>query len=130
MSVVSITYNIYKHGGPLAGDRKRIKFTNIGTDWTEKECTNMPSKLIITWIRARITSGSGSTVAIQIREKSGDSSEDGVALEYPLDADLDYLERSLVYCHKVKDSDPAKLYVAVKVDSGSNSSVTVTLEYE
>lgn len=111
---------------------KVLMYTNVGTDWVEQELPNLPPILVIKRVRAEIQSGTGTEVAVSLREKSNPSSVLDIALEYslttsPLDSGEDlYLWSSNTF----KNSSNKKAFVAVKVDSGSDTVVKVRIEYE
>jgi len=112
------------------GSRKSITISNVTTSFTEQTLTGFPDKFAITRVAAEILSGSGTTVAVAIRQRAGATSPEHVVLEYDLVSTFDYVENALVQSYKVRDSDLGSIYVAAKCDAGTDNSIRITLEYE
>lgn len=113
----------------------RIRFTveDVGTEWVEVEIVDQPLQFYITRVRAIILSGSGTQVALQVREASEPSSTNDIPIEYALASDWDSLEPFLgieSVPNPSLESATGKMWIAVKVDSGSDSVIDVLVQYE
>ena len=56
----------------------------VGTEWTEVSVSNLPAKYKIDRVRMRLLSGTALQAALSIREKSGATNLEDIALEYSL----------------------------------------------
>lgn len=111
--------------------RKSVTVGSVTTSWTEVQVLGFPDKFIITRAKAELISGSGTMVALSIRQRSAPTLTEDIALEYDLASDIDDEIRNgvLVMPVKRRDTDIASIYVACKSDSGTTNKVRVTLEY-
>lgn len=112
--------------------RKSVLIRSVGTSFTELESPGWPDRFIILRVVAELLSGSGTEVAVSIRQRSNPTQLEDTVLEYDLTTDLDDEIRNGALCQprKRKDTDIGSLYVAAKADSGSNNVVRITLEFE
>jgi hypothetical protein len=109
--------------------RKKITISNVGTSWTEVSEVGFPDKFVITRVRAEIRSGTGTQVALSIRQKTNPVNQEDIILEYDLVTTLDYLEDALAIMSKRRDRDLGTLYIAAMCDVGTTNEVVITLEY-
>ena len=112
-------------------ERIRMTFNNVGTTWVEQEIDGVPARFYITRVRAEISSGIGTQVALSIREQSDPDSALDVPLQYGLtDNPLDSAENEFAQANRTSNRtlNTGKMWVAVRCDAGTNTiEVALTL---
>ena len=105
--------------------------TSVGTGFSEISLTGAPVKGRIRRVRADITAGSGTTVGAKALISSGGSGFD-VIVGYALTADPLDSEENLYYSLTGTSTDQitGTLYLAVQVNSGSDTTVQVSVDIE
>lgn len=105
---------------------------NVGTNFVQTTVSLQPLKFIIHRARAEITVGTGTQVALSVREKSSPTDVIDIALEYTLTADPLDSGESVFFESQTPASnneDIGTVYLAVKCNSGTNTvRVTLTIE--
>lgn len=110
--------------------KKQVTISSVGTSYVTSSITGLPDKFFVTNVKAEIKSGSGTTVGVRLSERSSPTIPDDVIEEFALASEIDESTNLLVYPRKVKDTDLGTLYIAAKVNTGSNSVVVVSIEYD
>ena len=105
--------------------------TSVGTAFSEVSLTGAPVKGRIRRVRADITAGTGATVSAEARTTASGTGFD-VIVAYSLTTDPLDSEESLYYTLTGTSTDQitGTLYLAVKVDAGSDSTVQVSVDIE
>ena len=102
--------------------------TTVGTSMEELTGFTVPAHLRIRRVRAVKNSGSGTTIALQVRETTGVSTGLPIVLEYAATATIDSEE--LIYAQpSAVDGQYGTLYVAIQ-STHAGDSITVSLDYE
>lgn len=106
-------------------------FTNVGTTFAgSSQAVSGPAKYQIHRARALLVSGTGTSVALRVRQKD-DAKE--TKLQYSLTAtEIDSIETqdNIVIHTKERTNNNGNTYIAVKVNSGSDTEVYVALDIE
>lgn len=113
-------------------DRIRVGFNGVGTSWVTKEVTGVYPKFLIIRARAEIVSGAGTEVALRVAETDNLITTLQIPIQYALDeSPLDSREGDiLVHAKRAGNKVGGSIWIAVKVNSGSNSVVYVNLDIE
>lgn len=111
---------------------KRVNYPIVTNVWTEQELKGLPEKFIIYRVRAVVDSGPATQVALSVRYVSNPTTILDIPLEYTLGSvPLDSGEEILIIPRRIsKVLSQQSLFIAVRTNSGSPSSVTIQIEYE
>jgi len=110
--------------------RLSATISNVGTSWTEAQVDQIPDKIKIIRVRAHVVSGTGTQVALSVREQPESTQAQDTVLEYSLTPEpLDSSEEILAFAKKARHSATGSLYILVKCNTAGNE-VVVKMDYE
>ena len=116
----------------MAKARIEATLTDVGTDFVVATVTNEPAAYRILRARAKVISGTASSVALRVTEDNTESIAD-IALEYELTSgsiDATEADEEILFFAKDRSSTNVSLgntYIAVKCDTSGNT-VNVKLD--
>jgi hypothetical protein len=103
--------------------------TTVGTSMEELTGFTVPAHLRIRRVRAVKNSGSGTTIALQVRETTGVSTGLPIVLEYAATATAIDSEELMYAQPSAVDGQYGTLYVAIQ-STHAGDSITVSLDFE
>ncbi len=109
--------------------KKQITLENVGTTYSVATFIGVPDRFYITRLKGQIKSGSGSSLTLRVSERHDPEDPEQIMDEYGPSSEIDERTDILIYADKMKERHPGKVYVAAKVNTGSDTDVVITIEY-
>jgi len=103
--------------------------TTTGTSMEELTGLTVPARVVIRRVRAVKNSGSGTTIALEVRETSGATAGLPIVLEYSATATKIDSEELMFAQPTAVDGQFGTLFVAIQ-SSHAGDEITVSLDYE